>query len=129
MKNRFQAFRKYIPSGQNRQKKQSEFGTQNTVPCYQRYTPTDCFFGDCIFRCRINKKRTPSDCLFFCQFCPLCEQLKYFLIVVEEVFTVIYVSQYLATALRGLCPCLPTSLFVLFTIWIRDSTVVRDFKF
>jgi len=40
------------PSGQNRQKKQSEgvrfyyFGTQNTVPYCQKYTPTDCFLGD-----------------------------------------------------------------------------------
>jgi len=38
-------------SGQNRQK-QSEgvcfcyFDTQNTVPYCQKYTPTDCFFGD-----------------------------------------------------------------------------------
>jgi len=23
-----------------------DFGTQNTVPCCQKYTPTDCFFGD-----------------------------------------------------------------------------------
>jgi len=23
-----------------------KFGTQNTVPCCQQYTPTDCFFGD-----------------------------------------------------------------------------------
>jgi len=28
------------------QKNQSEFGTQNTVPCCKKYTLTYCFFGD-----------------------------------------------------------------------------------